>query len=173
MVYFRHVLVSPMDSMDFDWWNSSVSVIYRSIRAICSWTHLDFIFIPNTPPTAWTWPSLRFLLRAWQFQTCFGLSHGSNGLWLVKLISTVFYGSIRAICSWTHLDFTFIPNTPTTAWTWPSLRFLLRAWQFQSLFEAAYSQLDVKLTFHMLYTWFTCVEAYPCCRFLELACVTF
>jgi hypothetical protein len=44
------------------------------------------------------------------FQTCFGLSHGSNGLWLVKFISTVFYGSIRAMWCVVGLIWTLLPS---------------------------------------------------------------
>jgi hypothetical protein len=103
---------------------------------MCSWTHLDPSFIPNAPPTAWNWPSLRFLLRAWCISDMF---------WSLPWIQWTLIGEIyqysllwihkgHVMCSWTHLDPASIPNTPTTAWTWSSLRFLLRAWYISDMF---------------------------------------
>jgi hypothetical protein len=57
------------------------------------------------------------------FQTVFGLFHGSNGLYLLKLISISleWTHSGHVMCSWTGLDTSFIPNTPKTAKkNWPS-----------------------------------------------------
>jgi hypothetical protein len=64
---------------------------------MCSWTHLHPSFIPNTPNIS---------LKYGKFETVFGPLHGTNGLYLLKLliISLLWIHTGHVMCSWTHLD---------------------------------------------------------------------
>jgi hypothetical protein len=107
-----------MDPMDCFCWNSSASVSYGCTldtgHVMCSCTHLDASLISNTRKTAWNWPISPYRKHG-NAVTVFDLLHGSNGLFLLKLISRIsllWIHTAHVMCSWTHLyAFSSQPHT--------------------------------------------------------------
>jgi hypothetical protein len=70
--------------------------------------------IPDTRlKTAWIWPVSQHRKHHDNAQAVLGLCHGSNGLYLLKLISISLscIHTRHVMCGWTHLDPSFIPDT--------------------------------------------------------------
>ena len=84
MAIFTKVLASVINPITCICWNFiSISLVWIYTGLVmCGWTHLASSFIPNTPQT--TSPRWKYV----NLQTLLGLFHGSNQLYLLKLIST-------------------------------------------------------------------------------------
>ena len=111
--FIRQFVESPMDPTGCIWWNySSVSFFYGSILGIwCIAVHAWTLFSPrNTQNQSGSGSANTESMLAVSKGNC-GVSHGSNGLYLLKLISIILLRIYTGhlMCSWTCLD-PFLPR---------------------------------------------------------------